>query len=186
MSIEMSKTAKSKHLHRIAVIGFGSQGRAHAIRLREVGKDVCVGLRTGSRSRPGARRLGFKIATPLRAVAQCDAVAIMVPDRLGASVLKELGPFIGAGALVVFAAGYPLVFPKQKKFADLWTGKRTATGKAPLARDFLAEFTKDLEKMGVATVAEVKRIRKRSIQKCKSMVDFPKDSVTQLPTWRDS
>lgn len=115
----MSKTARKKHMHRIAVIGFGSQGRAHAIRLRDAGKDVCVGLRTGSRSRPRVRRLGFEIATPRRAVAQCDAVAIMVPDRLGAAVLEEVCPFIDAGALVVFAAGYPLVFPKQKKFTDL-------------------------------------------------------------------
>lgn len=115
----MSKLARRKQFHRVAVIGFGSQGRAHAIRLSEAGKDVCVGLRTGSRSRSRARRSGFRVATPKRAVTQCDAVAIMVPDRLGAAVLEEISPFICAGALVVFAAGYPLVFPKQKKFTGL-------------------------------------------------------------------
>ena len=115
----MSKHANNRHFRRIAVIGFGRQGRAHAIRLSKSGIDVCVGLRTGSRNRLGAKRLGLKVTTPGRAIAGCDAVAILVPDRLGAAVLAKIGPSICEGALVVFAAGYPLVFPAQKVVAGL-------------------------------------------------------------------
>lgn len=115
----MSAARGKKPFNSIAVIGFGSQGKAHAIRLSEAGFDVCVGLRSGSRSRSQARRLSIRVTTPGRAVAGSDAVAIMVPDRVGAAVLKEVGASIEPGALVVFAAGYPLVFPPKPALPGL-------------------------------------------------------------------
>jgi ketol-acid reductoisomerase len=101
---------KKTRLGRAAVIGFGSQGRAHSIRLSESGVDVCVGLRSGSRRRSQTRKLGLKTTTPRRAVSGCDVVAILVPDQFGAETLADLAPHIDEGTLIVFAAGYPLVF----------------------------------------------------------------------------
>lgn len=97
---------------KVAVIGFGSQGKAQAIRLRKSGVQVMVGLRSRSRSRAIARRLGFSVAEPRLAVRDCDMVALLVPDRAAREVLGRLGPHLDLKCGVIFAAGYPLVFPK--------------------------------------------------------------------------
>lgn len=104
-------------IRNVAVIGFGSQGRAQAVRLRKSGVGVTVGLRVGSRSRNLARRMGFQVAVPNRAVVDCDAVALLVPDRVARLVLMELEPHLTPGCAVVFAAGYPMVFPDELSMA---------------------------------------------------------------------
>jgi ketol-acid reductoisomerase len=99
---------------RVAVIGFGSQGRAHAIRLRKAGWSVVIGLPSRSASRKIATSLKFKVTTPPKAVSDVDVVAMMVPDRLAARLLADLKSAVSAGALTVFAAGYPLHFTSAK------------------------------------------------------------------------
>lgn len=100
---------------KVAIIGFGSQGRAQAVRLRGAGAKVKVGLRAGSRSRSDALRMGFAVTTPGRAVEGCDVVALLVPDRVGRAVLDSLSHQLDPDCAVVFAAGYPLVFPSAPK-----------------------------------------------------------------------
>jgi ketol-acid reductoisomerase len=94
----------------VAVIGFGSQGKAQAQRLRAGGFDVVVGLRPGSRRGREARRLKFRVQSPNEAAWNASAVAMLVPDRVGRRLLAQLSGRLRPDALVVFAAGYPLAF----------------------------------------------------------------------------
>jgi ketol-acid reductoisomerase len=96
---------------KIAIIGFGSQGRAWAQRLRHGRSKVVVGLRRNSRARAVARKRGFEVASPAQAVKGCSVVALLVPDQSGRSVFTQLEKHLPPGCLVVFAAGYPMVFP---------------------------------------------------------------------------
>ena len=107
----MNKTVR-KRLGDVTVVGFGSQGRAQAVRLRAAGVAVTVGLPPRSRSRAVARGDGFAVTTPARAVAGCSTVALLAPDRVAGRVLGDLAGSLEAGCLVVFAAGYPLHFPQ--------------------------------------------------------------------------
>jgi ketol-acid reductoisomerase len=113
----MNKTVR-KWLGDVAVVGFGSQGRAQAIRLRDAGVAVTVGLPSRSRSRAVARREGFAATTPARAVTGCSTVALLAPDRVAGRVLGDLAGSLESGCLVVFAAGYPLHFPQALPPAD--------------------------------------------------------------------
>src|ERR1700733_3088597 len=65
---------------RIAILGYGSQGRAHALNLKDSGFDVVVGLRKGGASWKKARRDGLAVAEPLAAVSGADVVAMLIPD----------------------------------------------------------------------------------------------------------
>lgn len=106
-----------KSIGKLAVIGFGSQGRAQAVRLRESGAEVIVGLPVASRSRAAATSLGFTVTTPRSAVKGCDYVALLVPDRAGRKLLEDLAGRLESGCAVVFAAGYPMVFPSPANTA---------------------------------------------------------------------
>lgn len=100
---------------KIAIIGFGNQGRAWAVRLKSGRANVVVGLRSGSKSRREARRLGLTVETPERAALGCGVVALLVPDQFGRKTLKRIEKHLDPDCLVVFAAGYPLVFPSPMK-----------------------------------------------------------------------
>ena len=65
----------------VAVIGYGSQGHAHALSLRDSGADVRVGLHEGSKSKAKAEEQGLRVVTPSEAAAEADVIMILVPDR---------------------------------------------------------------------------------------------------------
>src|SRR5947208_6197216 len=65
---------------KVAVIGYGSQGHAHALSLRDSGVDVRVGLPEGSRSRAKAQEQGLRVVTPAEAAAEADVIMILAPD----------------------------------------------------------------------------------------------------------
>jgi len=98
-----------------AIIGFGSQGRAWARRLSRSRFRLVVGLRPGSKSRREARKLGYEVDTPEQAVKGSAVVALLVPDQAGRKVFMNLKRHMQPDCLVVFAAGYPLVFPTPLK-----------------------------------------------------------------------
>ncbi len=101
---------------RVAVLGYGSQGHAHALSLRDSGVDVRVGLPEGSGSREKAENEGLRVATPARACAEADVIMVLVPDTAARSLYAEaIGPALDDGDALFFAHGlnirYGLVTP---------------------------------------------------------------------------
>jgi ketol-acid reductoisomerase len=106
------KDAKLSLLKRkkIAVIGYGSQGHAHANNLKESGMDVVVGLRKGG-SWDKAKKAGFEVLTPAEAAKRADVIMILLPDEYMADVYKaEIGPNMKKGAYLAFAHGFNIHF----------------------------------------------------------------------------
>ncbi|HRX87410.1 MAG TPA: ketol-acid reductoisomerase [Phycisphaerae bacterium] len=98
---------------RIAVIGFGSQGHAHALNLHDSGYDVIVGLRQGSASWARAEDAGLPVFATAAAVKQADVVMILMPDELQPETfMKDIGPNLKAGAYLAFAHGFGIHFKK--------------------------------------------------------------------------
>lgn len=91
----------------VAIIGFGSQGHAHARNLSESGVDVVVGLYEGSKSRAKAEAAGLKVASVAEATKQADFIMILTPDTNQASLYRdEIGPNLTAGKTLMFAHGF--------------------------------------------------------------------------------
>ena len=102
------KLIKSK---RIAVIGYGSQGHAHAQNLKDSGMDVVVGLRSGSASAKKAKAAGLAVAEIGKAVAGADIVMILVPDEHQAKIYRdEVAPNLKKDAALAFAHGFNIHF----------------------------------------------------------------------------
>jgi ketol-acid reductoisomerase len=96
---------------RIAIIGYGSQGHAHALNLRDSGCDVVVGLSPNSRSRTKAIAEGLSVLTPSAAAAQADIVMVLTPDTTQAALYRdELAPSLRAGKTLMFAHGFNIRF----------------------------------------------------------------------------
>ena len=96
---------------RVAVIGYGSQGHAHANNLKDSGVDVIVGLRAGSNSIKKAENAGLKVVGVAEAVAQSDIVMILVPDELQKKLyVDEIEDNLKKGASLVFAHGFSVHF----------------------------------------------------------------------------
>ena len=96
---------------RIAVLGYGSQGHAHALNLRDSGHDVRVGLRRDSKSWPKAEEDGLTVTTPAEAVAGADVVMILLPDTAqAASYAADVEPGLQPGNLLMFAHGFNVHF----------------------------------------------------------------------------
>lgn len=113
LNIRTSKHAPVAPLkgRRLAVIGFGSQGHAQALNLRDNGFDVVVGLHAGSKSRPVARRLGFKVMTTSAAVKAADVILVATPDTAIATIYrKDIAPHLRKGKTLVFAHGFAVHF----------------------------------------------------------------------------
>ncbi|MGF1645812.1 MAG: ketol-acid reductoisomerase [Kineosporiaceae bacterium] len=95
----------------VAVIGYGSQGHAHALSLRDSGVDVRVGLAAGSRSRARAEEQGLRVVTPAEAAAEADVVMILVPDHVQRSVYATaVEPNLRPGKALFFAHGFNVRF----------------------------------------------------------------------------
>jgi ketol-acid reductoisomerase len=96
---------------RIAILGYGSQGHAHALNLRDSGHDVVVGLPAASASRARAEADGFTVLSPGAATAAADVIMIVVPDtRQPALYRDEVAPHLAAGKTLLFAHGFNLRF----------------------------------------------------------------------------
>jgi ketol-acid reductoisomerase len=95
----------------VAVIGYGNQGEAHALNLRDSGVDVVVGLRAESLSRSKAELAGLRVLSVSEACAAGDVIALMVPDDVMPEVVDEaVRPHARPGAAVLFAHGFALRF----------------------------------------------------------------------------
>lgn len=91
----------------VAIIGYGSQGHAHALNLRDSGVSVIVGLYKGSKSWPKAEAAGLKVMTVPEATKAGDIVMVLIPDEKQADVYKaEIAPNLSAGKALAFAHGF--------------------------------------------------------------------------------
>jgi len=105
---------------KVAMIGFGSQGHAHALNLRDSGVDVVVGLRKGSKSWEKAEAQGFKVLPVDEAVKEADVVMILLPDEIQADVYyREIEPNLKKGATIAFGHGFNIHFGQIKPREDL-------------------------------------------------------------------
>jgi ketol-acid reductoisomerase len=92
---------------KVAVIGYGSQGHAHALNLHDSGVDVEVGLRDGSPSRAAAEEAGLRVGTVAEAVADAQVVSLLLPDQVQPGVYEEdVAPNLSPGAALLFAHGF--------------------------------------------------------------------------------
>jgi ketol-acid reductoisomerase len=103
---------------RIAVLGYGSQGRAHALNLHDSGFDVVVGVRKGD-SWAKAKKDGLKVMEPAAAVKGAQLVAMLVPDLTQKSLYEELKTTFEKGATLLFAHGFNIHFKQIKPRKDL-------------------------------------------------------------------
>ena len=104
----------------IAIIGYGSQGHAHALNLKESGCNVIVGLYEGSRSWKKAEEQGFKVYTAAEATKQADIIMILINDEKQAAMYKEsIAPNLRPGMMLMFAHGFAIHFGQIVPPADV-------------------------------------------------------------------
>ena len=103
---------------KVAIIGYGSQGRAHALNLKDSGaKDIAIGLKAGSATAKKVEADGLKVMSVAEAAAWADAIMILAPDELQRGIYaNEIEPHIKDGAALLFAHGlnvhFKLIEPK--------------------------------------------------------------------------
>jgi ketol-acid reductoisomerase len=103
----------------VAVLGYGSQGHAHAQNLADSGVDVVVGLREDSSSRSAAEADGLEVATPAEAAAAADVVSILVPDTVQPAVFEEIEDGLEPGDTVQFAHGFNIHYNQIRPPEDV-------------------------------------------------------------------
>jgi ketol-acid reductoisomerase len=105
---------------KVAIIGYGSQGHAHANNLRDSGMDVVVGLRKESASRAKAEKAGLTVLDTSEAVKVADVVMILVPDELQGDLYREeIAPFLKDGAYIAFGHGFNIHFGQIMPATDI-------------------------------------------------------------------
>ena len=105
IDVELIKSKK------VSVIGFGSQGHAHALNLHDSGVDVTVGLRKESNSFDRAKKMGLKVENLENATKDADVVMLLLPDQLMADVYeKDIAPFMKESSTLFFAHGFNIHF----------------------------------------------------------------------------
>jgi ketol-acid reductoisomerase len=120
---------------RVAVIGYGSQGHAHALNLKDSGIDVRVGLREGSSSRAKAEAAGLRVATVAEAVSEADVIMILLPDTEQKSVYEaDIEPNLSDGDALLFAHGFNIRFGQIKPPSGIDVGMVAPKGPGHLVR----------------------------------------------------
>jgi ketol-acid reductoisomerase len=105
---------------KIAIIGYGSQGHAHALNLRDSGQDVVVGLYKGSKSATRAEKDGIRVASVADATTMAEVVMILLPDQTQRSVFEaEIKQGLGKGKMLMFAHGFNIHFNQVQPPPDV-------------------------------------------------------------------
>ena len=115
MQVYYDRDADLKYLRgkKVAVLGYGSQGHAHALNLKDSGVEVAVGLKKGSASWPKADKAGLKVLDTAEAAKWGDIVMILLPDELqGEAYEKEIRPGLKDGKYLAFGHGFNIHFKK--------------------------------------------------------------------------
>jgi ketol-acid reductoisomerase len=141
MKVYYDKDAKLGVLKgkKIVIMGYGSQGHAHANNLRDSGMNVIIGIRKGA-SWDKAAAAGFKVMTPSEAAKVADVIMILLPDEFQADVYKsEIAPNIKKGAYLAFAHGFNIHFGQIVPSPDINVFMTAPKGPGHLVR---SEYTK--------------------------------------------
>ena len=117
--VEKDVDVKALGGERIAVLGYGSQGRAHALNLRDSGYDVVIGIRPDGNTTPKAQRDGFTVKSPGEAVQDAGLVAFLLPDTAQAKLYQEIEKSIKKNATLLFAHGFNIHYKQIVPRADL-------------------------------------------------------------------
>jgi ketol-acid reductoisomerase len=120
---------------KVAVLGFGSQGHAHALSLRDSGVDVRVGLPEGSKSRAKAEDAGLRVLTPAEASAEADLIMILAPDHKQRALYAEsVEPHLKDGDAIFFGHGFNIRFGYIKPPANVDVAMVAPKGPGHLVR----------------------------------------------------
>jgi ketol-acid reductoisomerase len=120
---------------KVAVIGYGSQGHAHALSLRDSGVDVRVGLLEGSKSRAKAEEQGLRVVTPAGAAAEADVIMMLAPDTAQRKIYAEaVAPSLSAGKALFFGHGLNIRYGLIKPPADVDVAMVAPKGPGHLVR----------------------------------------------------
>jgi ketol-acid reductoisomerase len=120
---------------KVAVLGYGSQGHAHALSLRDSGVDVRVGLPVGSKSRPKAEEQGLRVVTPAEACAEADVIMVLVPDTAQRKLYAEaIEPNLTAGKALLFGHGLNIRYELVRPPADVDVAMVAPKGPGHLVR----------------------------------------------------
>jgi ketol-acid reductoisomerase len=124
----------------VAIIGYGSQGHAHALNLKESGVDVRVGLAPTSKSRAKAKKAGLKVGTVDAVSKWADVIMVLVPDTTQASLYKEsIAPHLTAGKMLMFAHGFNIRFGTIKPPGDVDVAMVAPKGPGHRVREVFVE-----------------------------------------------
>ena len=107
----------------VAIIGYGSQGHAHALNLKDSGVNVCVGLREGSKSKAKAEAAGLEVLSTADAVREADIIMVLLPDTEQKKVFEaDIAPNLVAGNSLAFAHGFNIHFGQiaSPDGVDVW------------------------------------------------------------------
>jgi ketol-acid reductoisomerase len=119
----------------VAVLGYGSQGHAHALSLRDSGVEVVVGLPPGSKSRVKAEEQGLRVITPGDASAAADVIMVLAPDTVQRSLYAEaIVPHLAAGKALLFGHGFNIRYGLIKPPADVDVAMVAPKGPGHLVR----------------------------------------------------
>jgi ketol-acid reductoisomerase len=104
---------------KVAIIGYGSQGHAHALNLKDSGVKVQVGLSLTSKSKSKAEGHGLTVTTPAEAAKWADVVMMLVPDTTAPAVYQDIEPYMTKGKMLMFAHGFNIRFGTVKPSPDI-------------------------------------------------------------------
>ncbi|MGH3518968.1 MAG: ketol-acid reductoisomerase [Haloechinothrix sp.] len=125
---------------KVAVIGYGSQGHAHALSLRDSGVDVRVGLPETSKSRAKAEEEGLRVVTPAEAAAEADVIMILAPDTAQRKIYAEdIAPNLKSGDALFFGHGFNIRYGLIKAPADVDVAMVAPKGPGHLVRRQFAD-----------------------------------------------
>jgi len=127
----------------VAIIGYGSQGHAHALNLQESGVNVVVGLYEGSKSKAKAEAAGLKVMTTAEAAKAADIIMMLIPDeKQAATYKKDIAPNLEAGNALAFAHGFNIHFGQIVPPADVDVFMVAPKGPGHLVRRTYTEGSK--------------------------------------------
>src|SRR5574340_874918 len=105
---------------KVAIIGYGSQGHAHALNLRDSGVDVRVGLAAGSKSKAKAEGAGLRVLSVAEASKEADVIMVLIPDQTQKKVYdEEIAPPLSRGKALFFAHGFNIHFVQVRPPPDV-------------------------------------------------------------------